>query len=167
MLKVLKRICSFGWLLLDDIVSRNHIMVLPFRWKFAKSLRRKINIKPIGDRWRKKVYSILLIFNIPTRTAFSDQNFKVQSFISIDRQKLISIGLYNFQLPKELLYDYPFILLLLFIKILTITDLNSSQNTGGGLKNSWCPDASSNDFGSETCDNKIEIIRQLNQLFQN
>jgi hypothetical protein len=144
---------------------------------FAKFLGGEEKYKNSGDRYRRKKY-IQFFTNLqhikPLITVFSDQKFKSSvalPTLSID--KINFDWVVQLSIAKELyLYDYPFILtssliiytntyeLQIRYKILQKFSVNDFKKTLDVqiLLNSF------NASQKRHADNKIEIIRQLNQL---
>jgi len=144
---------------------------------FAKFLGEEDKYKNYGDRYRRKKY-IQFFTNLqhikPLITAFSDQKF--QSSVALPTLSIDKINLdwvVQLSIAKELyLYDYPFILnnssiiykntyeLQIKYKILQNFSVNDLKKTLDVqmLINSF------NASQKRHADNKIEIIRQLNQL---
>ena len=160
------------------ILQHQQYYVITFPLKdFAKFLGKEEKYKNYGDRYRRKKY-IQFFTNLqhtkPLITAFSDQKF--QSSVALPT---VSIDKINFDwvaqlsIAKELyLYDYPFILassliiykntyeLQIRLQILqnfSVNDLKKTLDVQTLLK-------SFNASQKRHADNKIEIIKQLNQL---
>jgi len=144
---------------------------------FAKFLGEEEKYKNYGDRYRRKKY-IQFFTNLqhikPLITAFSDQKF--QSSVALPT---LSIDKINFDwvvqisIAKELyLYDYPFILATSLIIYKNTYELQIKykilQNFSvNDLKKTLDVQILLNSFNASQkrhADNKIEIIRQLNQL---
>ncbi len=143
----------------------------------AKFLGEEDKYKNYGDRYRRKKY-IQFFTNLqhikPLITAFSDQKF--QSSVALPTLSIEKINfdwVVQLSIAKELyLYDYPFILnnssiiykntyeLQIKYKILQNFSVNDLKKTLDVqmLLNSF------NASQKRHADNKIEIIRQLNQL---